>query len=73
MSETGDADDGRIEDLEVMAAHQAREIQELSDELARAFETIKRMQRTIQTLAERIGAVEEVALPKPEATKPPHY
>ncbi|MEX6505076.1 SlyX family protein [Jiella sp. M17.18] len=73
MSETPEPDGSRIEDLEVMVAHQAKEIEDLSGELARAFDTIQRMQRIIQALTERLGVVEEIALPKPEATKPPHY
>ncbi|MCB8840701.1 SlyX family protein [Aurantimonas sp. VKM B-3413] len=73
MSQSEDADGSRIEDLEVMVAHQAKEIEELSGELAQAFETIKRMQRAIQGLTDRVGTVEDIALPKPEAGKPPHY
>ncbi|MBO0661991.1 SlyX family protein [Jiella sp. MQZ9-1] len=73
MSEPKDGEASRIEDLEVMVAHQARIIEELSEELTRAFRMIERLQHLGQALGERLGAVEEVALPKPEATKPPHY
>jgi SlyX protein len=71
MSETFDAR-GRVEDLEMLVAHQAREIEELSAELKKAFDAITLLQRQNRHLTERFQAVED-ALPKPEATKPPHY
>ncbi|MBO0903213.1 SlyX family protein [Jiella sonneratiae] len=73
MSEPAEGPAARIEDLEVMVSHQARTIDELSEELTRAFRMIERLQQLTQALGERLGAVEEFALPKPEATKPPHY
>ena len=56
-----------------MAAHQAQMIEDLSDELQRAFAAIDRMQRRVTSLAERLQSVEDVAMPRPENTKPPHY
>ncbi|MCQ0990500.1 SlyX family protein [Jiella marina] len=73
MSKTSDGEASRIEDLEVMVSHQNRTIEELSEELARAFRMIDRLQHLTQAVSERLGAVEDVTLPKPEATKPPHY
>lgn len=63
----------RLDDLEIMVAHHARTIEELSGELARSFETIERLQRKLSTLSERFEALEDVATPRPEITKPPHY
>ncbi|MEC5325149.1 MULTISPECIES: SlyX family protein [unclassified Aurantimonas] len=63
----------RIQDLEIMVAHQAQTIEELSEELRRAFETIERMQRSLKSLGHRFDTLEEVATPGPENTKPPHY
>lgn len=63
----------RIQDLEIMVAHQAQTVEELSEELRRAFETIERMQRSLKSLGHRFDALEEVATPGPENTKPPHY
>ena len=73
MSEANDATGPRIEDLEVMVSHQARTIDELSEELTRAVRMIERLQHLTQALSERLGAVEDVALAKPVAEKPPHY
>lgn len=73
MSEPNDATGSRIEDLEVMVSHQARTIEELSEELTRAVRMIERLQHLTQALSERLGSVEEVALAKPGAEKPPHY
>jgi len=63
----------RVQDLEIMVAHQAQTIEELSEELRRAFETLERMQRSLKSLGHRFDALEEVATPGPENTKPPHY
>lgn len=63
----------RVEDLETMIAHQARTIDELSDELARVNRRLERFEKTLVAVADRLGAMEDVALPRPEARKPPHY
>ncbi|ORE91646.1 SlyX family protein [Aurantimonas sp. 22II-16-19i] len=73
MSEPNEGTGPRIEDLEVMVSHQARTIEELSEELTRAFRMIERLQHLTQALGERLGAIEDVALAKPGAQKPPHY
>jgi SlyX protein len=73
MSQTDEPETGRIEDLEIMVAHQAQTIEELSEELRRAFETIERIQRALKGLGERFEALEAVATSKAEVTKPPHY
>jgi SlyX protein len=73
MSQTEEPETGCIEDLEIMVAHQAQTIEELSEELRRAFETIERIQRALKALGERFEALEAVATPKAEVTKPPHY
>ena len=56
-----------------MVSHQARTIDELSEELTRAFRMIERLQHLTQALGERLGAIEDVALTKPGIQKPPHY
>ena len=74
MSEPTESAGLRIEDLEVMVAHQARTIEELSEELARSFRMIERLQHLTQALGERLGAVEDGGgVAKPEGQKPPHY
>lgn len=63
----------RIADLEIMVAHQAQTIEELSEEIRRAWEAIERQRATLKSLGERFLALEEATTPMPEATKPPHY
>ncbi|WP_102961110.1 SlyX family protein [Mangrovicella endophytica] len=63
----------RIDDLEIMAAHQAKAIEELSEELQKAYGTIEQLRKAVKGLAERCGALEEAVTPRPEITKPPHY
>lgn len=63
----------RIAALEMTIAHQARTVDELSAELARAFDRLERQEKTLKELAERFLALEETATPRPEITRPPHY
>lgn len=63
----------RIAELEMALAHQARMVDELSGELARAFTLIERHEKALKELAERFLALEDVATPRPEVTRPPHY
>ncbi|WP_062110891.1 SlyX family protein [Aureimonas sp. AU40] len=65
--------DPRITELEIQVAHQNRTIEELSAEMARQGGEIDRLRKTLKVLAERFLALEEVATPRPEITKPPHY
>jgi SlyX protein len=59
--------------LQELTAHQGRTIEELSDELRRQGAVIDRLEKTLRELAQRFLALEEVAAPRPEITKPPHY
>ena len=65
--------EARLEDLEVLSAHQAQTIEDLSQELARAFETIDQLRRGLTALGHRFQELEEVATSRAEITKPPHY
>ena len=69
MSETQE----RLVELEIQIAHQNRVIEELSGEVARQGQALDRLHKTMKALAERFLALEEVATPRPEITKPPHY
>ncbi len=51
--------DPRLVQLEVLAAEQERLIEELSQEVARAWQVIERMQKKLDTLTERFLALEE--------------
>ncbi|MFB2552725.1 SlyX family protein [Ensifer soli] len=67
-------DDNRLTRLEELAAHQAKTIEELSDQLAGQWRTIEQMRAKLDRLAERFLAMEEAALDAPPANqRPPHY
>ena len=63
----------RLSRLEEHAAHQARTIEELSDQLADQWQTIKNLQTKLDRLTERFLSLEETSLEAPAITKPPHY
>lgn len=63
----------RLRAIEELAAHQAKTIEELSDEVARQAETIRAMQKRLDALVERFLAVEESASGPAEAHRPPHW
>lgn len=59
--------------LQELTAHQGRTIEELSEEVRRQGESLDRLERTLRELAQRFLALEDVATPRPEITRPPHY
>lgn len=63
----------RLVELEIQIAHQNQIIEDLSSEIARQGQDLARLQKATKALAERFLALEEVATPRPEITKPPHY
>jgi SlyX protein len=67
MSET------RITDLEMLAAHQAQAIDDLSAMVAEQWKVIDAMRKRLDEMSERFQAVEENALGRPENVKPPHW
>jgi|TARA_R110002020_G_scaffold55741_9_gene154419 SlyX protein len=66
-------DDERIMRLEELAAHQAKVIDELSDQLADQWRIVEQMRAKLDRLTERFQAIEESALDAPANTRPPHY
>lgn len=66
-------DDERIMRLEELAAHQAKVIDELSDQLADQWQIVEQMRAKLDRLTERFQAIEESALDAPANTRPPHY
>ncbi|MCK5931420.1 SlyX protein [Fulvimarina manganoxydans] len=73
MAEADSSVESRLDDLEILTAHQAQTIDELSEELRKAYEAIRSMQLKMEHFADRLGAVEDGSGGPPEATKPPHY
>jgi SlyX protein len=66
-------EEARVQALEEMAAHQAKTIDELSDQLADQWKTMEQMKRTLERLTERLLGLEEQSTEAPPVTKPPHY
>ena len=73
MEDAPSALPARLTELEELAAHQARTIDELSAEIASQWKAIDKMQKVLERLTERFGALEEASLEAPAITRPPHY
>ncbi len=66
-------EEDRLQALEEMAAHQAKTIDELSDQLAEQWKTVEQMRRALERLGERLIGLEERSTEPTPVTKPPHY
>jgi SlyX protein len=67
------ASEDRLTTLEIRAAEQERTIEELSGQIADQWKTIERLQKKLDTLADRFMALEEQTAPDVPVTKPPHW
>lgn len=63
----------RITKLEETVAHQAKAIDELSDQLAEQWKVVEQTRAKLDRLTERFLSLEEQSLEAPTITKPPHY
>ncbi len=70
MAEDSEA---RIIALEETVAHQAKTIEELSDQLAEQWKVVEQTRAKLDRLTERFLSLEEQSLDAPAITKPPHY
>jgi SlyX protein len=68
-----DAQNDRITRLEETVAHQARVIEELSDQLAEQWKVAEQTRTKLDRLTERFLTLEEQSLDAPAITRPPHY
>jgi SlyX protein len=59
----------RLAALESHVAHQDAACQDMSDMIARQWEDIDRLIRTVKLLHDQLAVLQ----PAPEAKKPPHY
>jgi SlyX protein len=66
-------DSSRITRLEEMVAHQAKTIDELSDQLAEQWKVVEQTRAKLDRLTERFLSLEEQSMDAPAITKPPHY
>ena len=66
-------EDDRIARLEEHIAHQAKTIEELSDQLAEQWRVIEQLRSKLDRLTERFLVLEEGSLDAAAITRPPHY
>jgi SlyX protein len=66
-------DDTRLVQLEELAAHQAKVIEELSDQLAEQWKVVEQTRAKLDRLTERFLTLEETSLDAPANSRPPHY
>lgn len=63
----------RITQLEETVAHQAKTIDELSDQLTEQWKVVEQTRAKLDRLTERFLSLEEQSLEAPAVTPPPHY
>ncbi|MDM9626860.1 SlyX family protein [Rhizobium sp. S152] len=63
----------RITHLEETIAHQAKTIEELSDQLTEQWKVVEQTRAKLDRLTERFLSLEEQSLEAPAITRPPHY
>jgi SlyX protein len=63
----------RIIALEETIAHQAKTIEELSDQLTEQWKVVEQTRAKLDRLTERFLSLEEQSLDAPALTRPPHY
>jgi SlyX protein len=66
-------DNERITRLEETIAHQAKTIEELSDQLTKQWAIVEQVRAKLDRLTERFLSLEEQSLEAPAITRPPHY
>ncbi|MCZ3380463.1 MULTISPECIES: SlyX family protein [unclassified Rhizobium] len=66
-------EESRITKLEETVAHQAKTIEELSDQIAEQWKVVEQTRQKLDRLTERFLTLEEQSLEAPAITKPPHY
>lgn len=66
-------DNDRVTRLEETVAHQAKTIEELSDQLTEQWKIVEQTKSKLDRLTERFLSLEEQSLDAPANTRPPHY
>jgi SlyX protein len=66
-------DQERITRLEETIAHQAKVIEELSDQLTEQWKVVEQTRAKLDRLTERFLNLEEQSIEAPANTRPPHY
>ncbi|WP_457581896.1 SlyX family protein [Ensifer canadensis] len=63
----------RVTRLEETVAHQAKTIEELSDQLAEQWKVVEQTRAKLDRLTERFLSLQEQSIDAPPITRPPHY
>jgi SlyX protein len=63
----------RLTQLEETVAHQAKTIEELSDQLAEQWTVVEQVRSKLDRLTERFLTLEEQSMDAPANARPPHY
>ena len=66
-------DQERITRLEETIAHQAKVVEELSDQLTEQWKVVEQTRAKLDRLTERFLNLEEQSIEAPANTRPPHY
>jgi len=67
------AHEDRLTALEELTAHQAKTIDELSDQVTAQWKTIDQMRRALDRLGERLIGLEDRSTEAAPVSPPPHY
>ena len=65
--------DQRLEDLELLAAHQAKMLDDINDVVIEQGHVISDLRRRLEALSSRMADVEDHAGGPPGDVKPPHW
>ena len=63
----------RLDDLEIMVAHQAKMLEEINDVTIEQSKVIADLRRKLEALAHRLGDLEADQNPANPNQKPPHW
>lgn len=66
-------DETRLVQLEELAAHQAKVIDELSDQVTQQWKVIEQTRAKLDRLTERFLTLEDASREAAPVTRPPHY
>mgnify|MGYP000073590526 FL=1 len=67
------SDADRLDELEILAAHQVRVIEDLNETIIRQSKDIDRLERLVEALVERFRTIEDRVQSDIPVTKPPHW
>jgi len=67
------SDSDRLDELEIIVAHQARIIEDLNETVIRQGRENERLGRLAEALVKRLQVMEEQISPDIPVTKPPHW